>query len=48
MSTQRDYNKELKDTPDRKYTYGFDLDVMHPFMIKSLSTHFYCILIKCF
>ena len=35
MSKTRDYNKELSDTPDHKYAYGFDLDVMHPFMLKS-------------
>ena len=40
MSTQRDYNKELKDTADHKYTYGFDLDVMHPYMLKSFQPFF--------
>jgi SAM-dependent methyltransferase len=38
--SQRDYNRELKDSKDHKYAYGFDLDVMHPFMIKSFSTFF--------
>ena len=40
MNTKRDYNKELKDTADHKYTYGFDLDVMHPFMLKSFAPFF--------
>lgn len=38
--TKRDYNKELKDTKDHKYTYGFDVDVMHPFMLKSFLPFF--------
>ena len=40
MSTQRDYNKELKDTSDHKYGYSFDYDVMHPFMIKAFEPFF--------
>jgi 2-polyprenyl-3-methyl-5-hydroxy-6-metoxy-1,4-benzoquinol methylase len=40
MSIQRDYNQELKDTPDHKYAYNFDLDVIHPFMIKSFTPFF--------
>ncbi|MEI6696950.1 MAG: class I SAM-dependent methyltransferase [Bacteroidota bacterium] len=39
MNSQRDYNKEFKDN-DRKYFYGFDSDVMHPFMIKSFTPFF--------
>lgn len=31
----RNFDKELQDNPDRKYAYNFDLDVMHPFMIRS-------------
>ncbi len=31
----RDFNAEIKDTKDHKYAYNFDLDVMHPFMIRS-------------
>jgi len=27
METERDYNKELKDTADHKYGYAFDFDV---------------------
>jgi SAM-dependent methyltransferase len=37
---KRDFNKELKDTPERKYSYNFDFDVMHPFMIKSFIPFF--------
>jgi SAM-dependent methyltransferase len=40
MSTQRNYNAELKDTKDHKYAYGFDFDVMHPFMLKSFIPFF--------
>ncbi len=40
MSEQRDYNVEMQDVAGRKYAYGFDLDVMHPFMIKSFLPFF--------
>jgi N-acetylglutamate synthase-like GNAT family acetyltransferase len=40
MSNQRDYNVELSDTADHRYAYGFDFDVMHPFMIKSFEPFF--------
>ena len=40
MATQRDYNKELKDTSDHKYAYSFDFDVMHPYMLKSFIPFF--------
>ena len=40
MSNQRNYNEELKDTKDHKYAYGFDFDVMHPFMLKSFIPFF--------
>ena len=36
----RDYNKELKDTPDHKYAYNFDFDVMHRFMLQSFEPYF--------
>jgi ribosomal protein S18 acetylase RimI-like enzyme len=36
----RDYNKEFEDTPDHKYVYNFDFDVMHHYMIKSFNNHF--------
>src|SRR3989338_1439574 len=40
MNAKRDYNKEMQDTKHRKYAYNFDLDVMHPFMLKSFL-HFF-------
>lgn len=36
----RDYNSEIKDTTDHKYAYGFDFQVMHPYMIKSFEPFF--------
>ena len=38
--TYRDYNNESKDVDGRKYAYGFDIDVMHPYMIKSFKPFF--------
>ena len=35
MTSKRDYNTELEDTNDHRYAYNFDIDVMHPFMIRS-------------
>jgi 2-polyprenyl-3-methyl-5-hydroxy-6-metoxy-1,4-benzoquinol methylase len=40
MDKIRDYNKESIDNEGRKYTYGFDLDVMHPYMIQSFVPFF--------
>lgn len=40
MNIKRDYNVEIKDTNEHKYAYGFDFDVMHPFMIKSFEPFF--------
>lgn len=40
MSSQRDYNAEIKDTDEHKYVYAFDIDVMHPYMIKSFEPFF--------
>ena len=40
MDDKRDYNAELRDTDAHKYAYGFDFDVMHPFMIKSFEPFF--------
>jgi 2-polyprenyl-3-methyl-5-hydroxy-6-metoxy-1,4-benzoquinol methylase len=34
---ERDYDRELRDTPDHKYAYTFDLDVMHPFMLRAFA-----------
>ena len=40
MPQQRDFNIEIKDTAGHKYAYGFDFDVMHPYMIKSFKPFF--------
>ena len=40
MSDQRDYNVEMKDSAGHRYAYGFDIDVMHPYMIKSFEPFF--------
>lgn len=40
MTNKREYNAETKDTTDHRYAYGFDFDVMHPFMIKSFEPFF--------
>jgi 2-polyprenyl-3-methyl-5-hydroxy-6-metoxy-1,4-benzoquinol methylase len=36
-ASDRNYDRELRDTPDHKYAYTFDLDVMHPFMLRSFE-----------
>ena len=33
----RDYNRELKDAAGSRYAYGFDIDVIHPLMIRSFA-----------
>lgn len=40
MNRTRDYNQELKDTADHQYAYGFDFDVMHPYMLRSFAPFF--------
>lgn len=40
MNNTRDYNHEIQDTRDHKYAYGFDFDVMHPYMLKSFQPFF--------
>jgi 2-polyprenyl-3-methyl-5-hydroxy-6-metoxy-1,4-benzoquinol methylase len=37
MSSERDYDRELRDTAEHKYAYTFDLDVMHPFMLRAFE-----------
>jgi 2-polyprenyl-3-methyl-5-hydroxy-6-metoxy-1,4-benzoquinol methylase len=37
---QRDYNLELTDAAGSRYVYGFDLDVMHPYMVRSFEPFF--------
>lgn len=42
MSTPstRNFNEELKDTAERTYSYNFDFDVMHPYMLESFKPFF--------
>lgn len=40
MEITRNYNQEIIDNDGRNYFYGFDFDVMHPFMIKSFEPFF--------
>ena len=35
--TPRNFNEELKDTAERTYSYNFDFDVMHPYMLESFK-----------
>ena len=37
MNGPRNYDRELQNTPDHKYVYSFDFDVMHPFMLRSFE-----------
>ncbi len=37
MNAKRDYNAEINDTADHQYAYGFDFDVMHPYMLRSFE-----------
>lgn len=40
MQHPRDYNLEGQDARDHKYAYGFDFDVMHPYMLRSFEPFF--------
>lgn len=40
MSTHRDYDAEMQDAKGHRYAYGFDFDVMHPFMLRSFKPFF--------
>lgn len=40
MEKKRNYNAEIRDTSDHRYAYGFDFDVMHPYMIRSFEPFF--------
>lgn len=40
MTTTRNFNQEIRDNEGRNYFYGFDFDVMHPYMIKSFEPFF--------
>jgi len=40
MIPKRNFNQEILDNKGRDYFYGFDYDVMHPFMIRSFEVFF--------
>ena len=40
MSKRRDYNGEMRDSPDHRYAYDFDFDVMHPYLVRSFEPFF--------
>ena len=40
MKLIRHHDQELTASHDSKYAYGFDIDVMHPFMVKSFEPFF--------
>jgi SAM-dependent methyltransferase/GNAT superfamily N-acetyltransferase len=40
VNKERDYNVEMQDSLGHKYAYGFDFDVMHPYMIQSFQPLF--------
>ena len=40
MSGTRDYNAEINDTKGQQYAYDFDVDVMHPYKIRSFKPFF--------
>lgn len=39
-SASRNYDRESRDALGHKYAYTFDLDVMHPFMLRSFAPFF--------
>lgn len=40
MTGSRDLNREHDDNQGRQYAYGFDYDVMHPYMIRTFAPWF--------
>ncbi len=40
MQNIRNFDKEIEDNEGRNYFYGFDYDVMHPYMIRSFESFF--------
>ncbi len=40
MTPRRDYDSEIRNVEGHKYAYGFDFDVMHPFMLRSFEPFF--------
>jgi hypothetical protein len=33
----RRFNEELDDTANHQYSYNFDMDIMHPYMIRAMK-----------
>ena len=40
LAKERDFNKEITNNEGRDYFYGFDYDVMHPYMVRSFEPFF--------
>lgn len=40
MEESRNYDLELKNTADHRYAYNFDIDVMHPYMLRTFIPFF--------
>jgi 2-polyprenyl-3-methyl-5-hydroxy-6-metoxy-1,4-benzoquinol methylase len=40
MTAPRDYDAETLDTPTHRYSYDFDVDVMHPYKIRAFEAFF--------
>lgn len=40
MIAKRDYDAETQDTYEHQYSYNFDFEVMHPFMVRSFEPFF--------
>jgi 2-polyprenyl-3-methyl-5-hydroxy-6-metoxy-1,4-benzoquinol methylase len=40
LLAERDYDREARDAAGHRYAYGFDLDVMHPFMMRTFEPFF--------
>jgi 2-polyprenyl-3-methyl-5-hydroxy-6-metoxy-1,4-benzoquinol methylase len=40
MKKKRDFDQEFDDNVGRKYAYNFDVDIMHPYMIRSFKPFF--------
>ena len=40
MNSKRDYDKEMVDSGEARYAYGFDIDVMHAYIIRSFEPFF--------
>ena len=40
MLNPRNFDNEIKDNEGRNYFYGFDYDVMHPYMVRSFEPFF--------